>query len=95
MGRSVKKGPFTDTHLVEKVEAATVKNEKKLIKTWSRRSTILPEFVGHTIAVHNGKKMIPVYITENMVGHKLGEFSPTRLFRGHSGGKTEKTAKAG
>jgi small subunit ribosomal protein S19 len=95
MGRSVKKGPFTDVHLVEKVEEMNVKNEKKLIKTWSRRSTILPEFVGHTIAVHNGKKMIPVYITENMVGHKLGEFSPTRTFKGHSGGKTEKTAKAG
>ena len=84
MGRSIKKGPFTDTHLVVKVEAATAKSEKKVIKTWSRRSTILPEFVGHTIAVHNGKKFIPVYVTENMVGHKLGEFSPTRQFKGHS-----------
>jgi small subunit ribosomal protein S19 len=95
MGRSVKKGPFTDYHLVDKVEAMAAKNEKKVIRTWSRRSTILPEFVGYTIAVHNGKKFVPVYITENMVGHKLGEFSPTRTFKGHSGGKTEKTAKAG
>jgi small subunit ribosomal protein S19 len=95
MGRSVKKGPFTDGHLVGKMEALNVKNEKKVLRTWSRRSTILPEFVGHTIAVHNGKKFIPVYITENMVGHKLGEFSPTRTFRGHAGGKTEKSAKAG
>ena len=78
MGRSVKKGPFVDTHLEKKVEAMNVKNEKKVIKTWSRRSTILPEFVGHTLACHNGKKFIPVYVTENMVGHKLGEFSPTR-----------------
>src|SRR2546429_2965642 len=78
MGRSVKKGPFTDQHLEKKVEAMTVKNEKKVVKTWSRRSTILLEFVGHTLACHNGKKFIPVYITENMVGHKLGEFSPTR-----------------
>ena len=84
MGRSVKKGPFTDTHLEKKVEAMNVKNEKKVIKTWSRRSTILPEFVGHTLACHNGKKFIPVYITENMVGHKLGEFAPTRLFKGHT-----------
>src|SRR5215472_17008692 len=84
MGRSVKKGPFTDAHLEKKVEALNEKNEKKVIKTWSRRSTILPEFVGHTLACHNGKKFIPVYITENMVGHKLGEFSPTRQFKGHS-----------
>jgi small subunit ribosomal protein S19 len=84
MGRSVKKGPFTDGHLEKKVEALTVANEKKVVRTWSRRSTILPEFVGHTIAVHNGKKFIPVYVTENMVGHKLGEFSPTRQFKGHS-----------
>ena len=83
MGRSVKKGPFVDQHLEKKVEAMNVKNEKKVIKTWSRRSTILPEFVGHTLACHNGKKFIPVYITENMVGHKLGEFSPTRVFKGH------------
>ena len=96
MGRSVKKGPFTDQHLEKKVEAMNVKNEKKVIKTWSRRSTILPEFVGHTLACHNGKKFIPVYITENMVGHKLGEFSPTRTFKGHSvkaAATTEKTAK--
>ena len=84
MGRSVKKGPFTDQHLEKKVEALTAANEKKVIRTWSRRSTILPEFVGHTIAVHNGKKFIPVYVTENMVGHKLVEFSPTRQFKGHS-----------
>lgn len=95
MGRSVKKGPFTDYHLVDKVEAMAAKNERKVIRTWSRRSTILPEFVGYTIAVHNGRKFVPVYVTENMVGHKLGEFSPTRTFKGHSGGKTEKTAKAG
>ena len=95
MGRSIKKGPFTDTHLVKKVQEATAKNEKKVIRTWSRRSTVLPEFVGQTIAVHNGKKFIPVYVTENMVGHKLGEFSPTRSFRGHSAkaATTEKTAK--
>jgi small subunit ribosomal protein S19 len=94
MGRSIKKGPFTDDHLLKKVEELNAKNEKKVIRTWSRRSTILPEFVGHTIAVHNGKKFIPVYITENMVGHKLGEFAPTRTFRGHSA-KTaaEKAAK--
>jgi len=84
MGRSVKKGPFTDTHLEIKLTALTAANEKKVIRTWSRRSTILPEFVGHTVAVHNGKKFIPVYITENMVWHKLWEFSPTRTFKGHS-----------
>jgi small subunit ribosomal protein S19 len=84
MGRSVKKGPFTDDHLEKKVDALNAASEKKVVKTWSRRSTILPEFVGHTIAVHNGKKFIPVYVTENMVGHKLGEFSPTRTFKGHS-----------
>jgi small subunit ribosomal protein S19 len=93
MGRSVHKGPFTDTHLVVKVQAMNSRNEKKVIRTWSRRSTVLPEFVGHTLAVHNGKKFIPVYVTENMVGHKLGEFSPTRTFRGHSKAATEKTAK--
>jgi len=94
MGRSIKKGPFTDTHLVVNVQTATAKSEKKVIRTWSRRSTVLPEFVGQTIAVHNGKKFIPVYVTENMVGHKLGEFSPTRTFRGHSArAATEKTAK--
>lgn len=83
MGRSLKKGPFVDHHLMVKVELLNRKFEKKVIKTWSRRSTIVPEFVSHTIAVHNGKKFIPVYITENMVGHKLGEFSPTRMFKGH------------
>jgi small subunit ribosomal protein S19 len=83
MGRSVKKGPFTDTHLEAKLAVLAASNEKKVVRTWSRRSTILPEFVGHTVAVHNGKKFIPVYITENMVGHKLGEFSPTRVFKGH------------
>ncbi len=94
MGRSVSKGPFTDDHLVKKVSTANAKNEKKVIRTWSRRSTVLPEFVGSTIAVHNGKKFIPVYVTENMVGHKLGEFSPTRNFRGHSAkAATEKAAK--
>jgi small subunit ribosomal protein S19 len=95
MGRSVKKGPFVDKHLEVKIEALNKVNEKKVIRTWSRRSTILPEFVGHTIAVHNGKKFIPVYVTENMVGHKFGEFSPTRTFKGHSvKAATEKTAKS-
>ena len=84
MGRSVKKGPFTDDHLEKKLATLTTTNEKKVARTWSRRSTVLPEFVGHTIAVHNGKKFIPVYVTENMVGHKLGEFSPTRTFKGHA-----------
>jgi small subunit ribosomal protein S19 len=84
MPRSLKKGPFIDGHLREKVEALNERNEKKVVKTWSRRSTILPEMVGHTIAVHNGRKFIPVYITEQMVGHKLGEFSPTRTFKGHA-----------
>jgi small subunit ribosomal protein S19 len=84
MPRSLKKGPFIDDHLRAKVEALNAQNEKKVVKTWSRRSTILPEMVGHTIAVHNGKKFIPVYITEQMVGHKLGEFSPTRTFKGHA-----------
>src|ERR1700746_1916718 len=84
MPRSLKKGPFIDSHLRGKVEALNERNEKKVVKTWSRRSTVLPEMVGHTIAVHNGKKFIPVYVTENMVGHKLGEFSFTRTFKGHS-----------
>jgi small subunit ribosomal protein S19 len=84
MARSVKKGPFIDLHLHEKVEEMNARNEKKVIKTWSRRSTIVPEMVGHTIAVHNGKKFIPVYVTEQMVGHKLGEFAPTRIFKGHA-----------
>jgi small subunit ribosomal protein S19 len=103
MSRSLKKGPFTDDHLMKKVAAMNQANEKKVVRTWSRRSTIRPEFIGHTLGVHNGKKFIPVYITENMVGRKLGEFSPTRQFRGHSvkaaaapttgGAPTEKTAK--
>jgi small subunit ribosomal protein S19 len=94
MPRSLKKGPFIDSHLRVKVEALNERNEKKVVKTWSRRSTILPEMVGHTIAVHNGKKFIPVYITENMVGHKLGEFSPTRTFKGHAAkAAPEKTSK--
>ena len=84
MARSVKKGPFVDTHLIKKVESAQKTNDKRPIKTWSRRSTILPDFVGLTIAVHNGKQHVPVYVTENMVGHKLGEFSHTRIFKGHS-----------
>src|SRR5215472_13929325 len=84
MSRSLKKGPFTDQRLADKVTQMNQANEKKVVRTWSRRSTILPDFIGHTLAVHNGKKFIPVYITENMVGRKLGEFSPTRQFRGHS-----------
>jgi small subunit ribosomal protein S19 len=95
MGRSVSKGPFTDNHLEKKIDALNAANDKKVVKTWSRRSTILPEFVGHTVAVHNGKKFIPVYVTENMVGHKFGEFSPTRQFKGHAAkAATEKAAKA-
>lgn len=90
MARSSKKGPFVDDHLMKKVEMAISTGDKKVIKTWSRRSTILPEFVGLTFAVHNGKKFIPVYVTENMVGHKLGEFAPTRTFHGHSGDKKAK-----
>ena len=92
MGRSLKKGPFIDLHLLEKVEAMNQANEKKVIKTWSRRSTVAPEMVGHTVAVHNGKKFVPVYMTENMVGHKLGEFAPTRFFKGHTT-KAEKAAQ--
>ncbi|HNL22401.1 MAG TPA: 30S ribosomal protein S19, partial [Rhodocyclaceae bacterium] len=84
MGRSLKKGPFVDGHLIDKVEAARATSDKRPIKTWSRRSTILPEFIGLTIAVHNGKQHIPVFVTENMVGHKLGEFSLTRTFKGHT-----------
>ncbi len=92
MSRSLKKGPFIDDHLMNKVESQNTKNEKKVIKTWSRRSTIAPDFIGHTFAVHNGKKFIPVYVTENMVGHKLGEFSPTRTFKGHVA-KSEKSGR--
>ena len=94
MPRSVKKGPFVDEKLLEKIEIMNSTGEKRVIKTWARASTISPEFVGHTVAVHNGTKFIPVYITENMVGHKLGEFSPTRLFRGH-GGKLAKDRRVG
>ncbi len=94
MGRSLKKGPFIDTSLLEKIEGMNRTSEKKVIKTWSRRSTVIPEFVGHTLAVHNGKKFIPVYVTENMVGHKLGEFAPTRLFKGHTTKVSEKAASA-
>lgn len=91
MGRSVRKGPFIDAHLMKKIEELNRTGEKKVIRTWSRRSVITPDLVGHTIAVHNGKKFIPIYLTENMVGHRLGEFSPTRTFRGHST-RSEKTA---
>ena len=90
MARSQKKGPFVDLHLLKKVDAARATNDKRPIKTWSRRSTILPEFIGLTIAVHNGKQHIPVFVTENMVGHKLGEFSLTRTFKGHTAGKKAK-----
>ena len=92
MSRSVKKGPYVDPKLFLKIEAMNRAREKKVLKTWSRRSTIVPEFVGHTLAIHNGKKFIPVYITENMVGHKLGEFSPTRTFRGHGAHTAKSTA---
>ena len=87
MSRSIKKGPFADQHLVRKVEDANRSNKKSVIKTWSRRSTILPDFVGHTFAVHNGRKFVTVFVTENMVGHKLGEFAPTRTFHGHAADK--------
>ena len=93
MSRSLKKGPFSDDHLVIKIAALNASNDKKVVRTWSRRSTIRPEFVGHTVAVHNGKKFIPVYVTENMVGNKLGEFSPTRTFKGHHAKASEKSAK--
>jgi small subunit ribosomal protein S19 len=95
MGRSLKKGPFVDTHLLEKIEVMNRGADKRVIKTWSRRSTVVPEMVGHTLAVHNGRKFIPVYVTENMVGHKLGEFAPTRLFKGHTTKVAEKTAAVG
>ena len=93
MARSIKKGPFVDGSLLKRVEELIKGNQKKVVKTWSRRSTILPEFVGHTFAVHNGRKFIPVFVTENMVGHKLGEFAATRTFKGHSG--IDKKGKAG
>jgi small subunit ribosomal protein S19 len=90
MSRSIKKGPYIDVKLLKKIQKLNINNEKKMIKTWARASIITPEFIGHTLAVHNGKKFIPVFISEQMVGHKLGEFSPTRTFRGHSGmGKHE------
>ena len=84
MSRSLKKGPFADDHLVKKVADLNTRNDKKVVRTWSRRSTILPEFIGHTLAVHTGNRFIPVYISENMVGHKIGEFAPTRIFKGHT-----------
>jgi small subunit ribosomal protein S19 len=87
MARSLKKGPFIDDHLLKKVDAANASGERRVIKTWSRRSTIVPEMVGHTIGVYNGRQHVPVFVQENMVGHKLGEFSPTRSFRSHGGGK--------
>jgi small subunit ribosomal protein S19 len=93
MARSIKKGPFIDEHLVKKVEEMNRQRDKKVIKTWSRRSTVTPDMVGHTIAVHNGRKFVPIYIAENMVGHKLGEFALTRTFKGHSGRKVEKTGR--
>ena len=94
MPRSVKKGPFIEARLLGRLEMMNARGEKRVLRTWSRASTISPEFVGHTIAVHNGNKFIPVYITENMVGHKLGEFSPTRLFRGHGGKLSDKKTEA-
>lgn len=92
MSRSLKKGPFADAHLLNKIDALNEKNDKKVIKTWSRRSTIFPQMVGHTIAVHDGRKHLPIYITDDMVGHKLGEFVPTRTYRGHAG-RSEKAAR--
>lgn len=93
MPRSVKKGPFVDDHLLKKIDRLNDTNDKAVIKTWSRRSTIIPDMVGHTLAVHNGKKFIPIYITENMVGHKLGEFAPTRIYKGHIS-KSERSHRA-
>jgi small subunit ribosomal protein S19 len=93
MSRSLKKGPFVEAKLYNRIDAMNSKNEKNVIKTWSRASTIFPEFVGHTIAVYDGRKHIPVYITEDMIGHKLGEFAPTRTFKGHSGSKTSNDGK--
>ncbi len=93
MGRSIKKGPFVQPKLLERVQAMNEKGEKIVLKTWSRSSTIFPDFVGHTFAVHDGRKHVPVYVTEDMVGHKLGEFAPTRTFRGHAGSKTTNNGK--
>ena len=94
MTRSIRKGPFVDAHLTKKVAALNATREKKVVKTWSRRSTVVPDMVGHTIAVHNGRKFIPVYVAENMVGHKLGEFAPTKIFKGHTTKVAEKAAAA-
>ena len=93
MARSIKKGPYIDERLLKRIEAMNASGDKRVVKTWARASTISPEFVGHTVAVHNGNKFIPVYITENMVGHKLGEFAPTRLFRGHGGRLADKRTR--
>ncbi len=93
MARSVKKGPFIDQSLLKKIAAMNAAKKKTVVKTWSRRSTVLPEFIGHTLAVHNGKKFIPVFVTENMVGHKLGEFAPTRTFFSHAGDRKTKVRK--
>ena len=93
MPRSLKKGPFVDTQLLDKIEALNETGEKKVIKTWSRRSTVTPDFIGHTLAVHTGNKFVPIYVTENMVGHKLGEFAPTRTFRGHGGRLAERSSQ--
>lgn len=93
MARSLKKGYFVDDHLIQKVVRLNESNEKKLIKTWSRRSTIIPDMIGHTLAVHDGRKHVPVFITENMIGHKLGEFAPTRTYKGHAGGIPERGAR--
>lgn len=95
MARSVKKGPFIDEHLLKKVQVAQEKRDQKVIRTWSRRSTVVPDMVGLTIAVHNGRKFVPLFVTENMVGHKLGEFAPTRTFRSHSGERKTKVVEAG
>ena len=95
MGRSVKKGPYIEPRLLKRVQEMNAAGEKRVLKTWSRASTIFPDFVGHTVAVHDGRKHVPVYITEDMVGHKLGEFAPTRTFKGHSGGKTPARSKGG
>ena len=93
MARSLKKGPFADAHLLKKVDAMNAAGQHQVIKTWSRRSTIFPQMVGHTIAVHDGRKHVPVYVTEDMVGHKLGEFAPTRTYKGHAGSKTSNNGK--
>ena len=93
MGRSVKKGPFVAPELIKRVNEMNEKGEKKVLKTWSRSSTIFPDFIGHTVAVHDGRKHVPVYVTEDMVGHKLGEFAPTRTYKGHAGSKTSNNGK--